>query len=76
MGKSKLLTKLMIFGTVVNIVSCSAIQTHGALSDCQRIFPAIVKPTAAERAVLVKDLPDFYIRFTEQQREILHAGGQ
>ena len=37
------------------------------------IIPAVVTPTIEERVILKKQLPGFYIRFTEQQRQIIIA---
>lgn len=72
--------KQIIFGISLTVISlallgCATPPPTYDLQQAQNILPAIVVPTAAERAVLVKELPDFYIRFTEQQREILHAAG-
>lgn len=37
------------------------------------IVPDVVIPTKQERVILRAQLPDFYIRFAEQQRQILIA---
>lgn len=37
------------------------------------IIPNIVTPTRAERVLLKQCVPDFYVRFTEQQRQIIVA---
>ena len=39
------------------------------------IVPAVVKPSEAERKVLREQIPDFYVRFTEQQRQIMVING-
>lgn len=37
------------------------------------IIPAVIVPTAEERQVLREKIPAFYIRFAEQQRQLLIA---
>lgn len=37
------------------------------------ILPAVVIPTAEERQVLREQVPAFYIRFAEQQRQLMIA---
>lgn len=39
------------------------------------IIPAVVVPTAEERHVLRQQIPAFYIRFAEQQRQLIVAHG-
>lgn len=73
--------KQLIFGISLTVISLALMGCAYAppptydLQQAQNILPAIVVPTVAERKILVTQLPDFYIRFTEQQREILHASG-
>jgi hypothetical protein len=40
------------------------------------LVPRAVIPTAAERDVLRVQIPDFYVRFTDQQVKILKARGE
>lgn len=35
------------------------------------IIPEIVVPTKIERQVMRENIPDFYIRFSEQQRQLM-----
>lgn len=42
----------------------------------QSLVPRAIVPTPAERKVLREQIPDFYVRFTDQQVKLLRARGE
>lgn len=42
-------------------------------TDSRLILPEVVTPSKVERAVMREQIPDFYVRFSEQQRQIMVA---
>jgi len=55
---------------LMTLIACST-TTH--LST--RIVPEEIIPTAHERAIMKEHIPDFYVRFAEQQRQLMEARG-
>lgn len=75
-----MIRKPISFGLTILIFSlcaCAALKqpADGELRQCMNIEPEIVKPSREEQRLLKLYLPEFYIRFTEEQRELSLANG-
>lgn len=68
-------TYSFVSGMIASILLMTLIACSTTTHLSTRIVPEPIIPTQAERAIMKEHIPGFYVRFAEQQRQLMEARG-